>query len=143
MEKSRVRIVSVSNPLEEDGNITRWAAIKIEGKDYILTSEEVNQLYRYQEHLYLVQDARRQVNTKILSYMDSDKDPEELDVLGLTVADIGKGRTQEDKYHFTQLLGLNDTDLDVLADRFRDDHDCNIDDNSFWDDLIQDYIEHM
>lgn len=143
MEQSRVRIVSVSNPLGRDGNITRWATIRIEGKDYVLTNEEVNQLYRYQEHCYFVQDAKRQVNTKILSYMDSDEDPEELNTSRLTTSDMRDDCTAADQDVFTKLLNLTDTDFDVLADEFRDDHDCNNDDNSAWQNLIEKYIKNM
>lgn len=39
-----------------------------------------------------------------------------------------------------KLKSINDDDLDILAERFSDSHDCNIPDNDQWENIIWKYI---
>lgn len=49
-----------------------------------------------------------------------------------------------DEYGFSVLDAVNPDSKDYilgdLADRYEHDHDCNIDENSMWRDLIDDYL---
>ena len=86
-----------------------------------LTPEQEEEVYRKVEMKYLISDANRHINDMIEQLEDSDGDE-----------DI---RTRE------KLEALDEDDKESLAEEYKDDHDCNINDNSQWENLIRKYIE--
>ena len=89
-------------------------AIIRDGKSIELTHGEVSAAYRYQENMFRMQDARYHINKLI------------------------ENRLNEGK--IDKLKKLNEYDVKVLAERFLDKYDCNYDENTFWELIINDYI---
>lgn len=89
-------------------------AIIRDGKSIELTNGEVYAAYRYQENMFRMQDARSHIDELIEN--------------GLNEKKINK------------LKKLNDADVEILAERFLDEYDCNYDENTLWELIINDYI---
>lgn len=70
--------------------------------------------YEYQNHLYHIQDAKRQVS----EYLDNNS-----------------------KLQLTE--ELTETDYDILATLFEENHDCNVADNIQWYNLVETYIKQL
>lgn len=96
------------------------------GVQYEMTTEQIEAAYRYQLHQYRLADAARQLS--ILAFgLD---DPDELD----------ENTRKEDEQTFLDTYGLSYEEakdmLELFAERFEDDFDCNVDENSAWQNAI-------
>lgn len=114
-----------------------------DGKTIMLTEEEVNNIYRYQQELYRIADARHHVNDHILQHTDRNDDCWELDLSTISDEDLLPESSEEDILEFHKLLNLTNDDLEVLADNFEDEFDCNCDENSTWDNVIDEYLNEL
>lgn len=85
-----------------------------DGESIELTNGEVYAAYRYQENMFRMQDARCHINELI------------------------KNEVNEGKIN--KLKKLNESDVEILAKRFLDKYDCNYDENTLWELIINDYI---
>lgn len=86
--------------------------IEVNGKRYVLSEEEIDAAYQYRRHEYRTEDAK---------YHIEDKADDILDRYGLTV-------DEAESY------------ADEMADRYSDMHDCNIDENAIWDEMVVPYV---
>ncbi len=82
-----------------------------------LTSKQEQHIYRKVELQYNMEDAERHINT-LIEECDKDSESERL----------------------KKLESLGKSDYRFLAEEFQDNHDCNLDDNSQWMNLIENYI---
>ena len=107
--------------------------INREGQTFELTPEELEQAYRERLRQYTEEDAE----VHFLARFDGEPESAE-DV------SAEEKKNFADEYGFTVLDAVNpDSEnyiLGDLADRYEHDHDCNIDENSMWRDLIDDYL---
>lgn len=93
-----------------------------------LTWEEIERVFRYQDMEYMKEDARYH----LMAYVDHDEEGEEL------------------KAEFKERFGLdfdelinNEDELETLANDFSEEQDCNVDENSTWDYVIDEYLKAM
>lgn len=102
-------------------------------KEFELTTEELEQAYRERLRQYTEEDAE----VHFLARFDGEPESAE---------DVSDKEAENfaDEYGFTVLDAVNPDSKDYiigdLADRYEHDHDCNIDENSMWRDLIDDYL---
>ena len=82
-----------------------------------LTPKQEQHIYRKVELRYNMEDAERHINT-LIEGCDKDSESERL----------------------KKLESLGKSDYRFLAEEFQDNHDCNLDDNSQWMNLIENYI---
>jgi hypothetical protein len=132
-----------NNIIEFYGN--RFAAIERDGKKYILTNEEAENIYNFVAEQYRIEDAKKQVNTYILEFIDKpeDFDPDTLDKSIFTKDDIARYCSKDDLKTFCKLLSLEHQDLVSMARDYIYEMDCNIDENSLWRNLINKYIKNI
>ena len=112
-----------------------------DGKTIELTDAEVENIYRFQERRYRLSDARAHVNDHILRYTDRNDDPWNMDITTVTKKDARRNLSKRDIKAFHTLLAVTDDDLEYLADRFQSKFDCNCDENTLWDLIIEDFLE--
>lgn len=111
------------------------------GKIIVLTDDEVETIYRFQEHRYRLADAKAHVNTVLMRYTSRDDDPYDTSIPPITEADLRKDTTETDRATFKKLLALTDDDLEYISNEFQSRFDCNCDENSLWDLIITDAIK--
>lgn len=95
-------------------NYLEDAKEKIEG----LTDEQIEAAYRYKEMLYNIDDAESQMRDYLEEHY-SDSETEKI------------------------MNTLESSDYEILAERFMDNHDCNVADNEIWRNLVSGYIEEI
>lgn len=114
------------SPVNEKVSITRM----IDGRERAinLTEEEIERVFRHQDMEYMKEDAKYH----LMSYVDHDEEDEEL-----------KAEFKE-KFglDFDQLIN-NEDELETLAEDFSEEQDCNVDENSTWDYVIEKYLKEM
>ena len=97
---------------------------------YAMTEQEIEAAYRYQEHQYRLQDAKRHLNILAFGLCDDES--------GFDVPAY-----DEQKNYFAEIYGISydqamtDDMLEAYLDQFEDDFDCNTDENSLWEDAIR------
>lgn len=52
-------------------------------------------------------------------------------------------QTQEYMYLNNCVVDFDHGDFEVLAERFEENHDCNVADNVLWQNIIEEYVEEM
>lgn len=89
------------------------------GASYVMTEDQIEAAYRYQEEHYREMDARHFIDER-LEWADSDKD------------------VFEKEYG----VSYNDAieDIDYLASRFMDEFDCNVPENEIWNEVLGEYF---
>ncbi len=89
------------------------------GASYVMTEDQIEAAYRYQEEHYREMDARHFIDER-LEWVDSDKD------------------VFEKEYG----VSYNDAieDIDYLASRFMDEFDCNVPENEIWNEVLGEYF---
>lgn len=113
------------------------------GETITLTADEVNNIYRYQRELYRIADARHHVNAHILQYTDRNDESCELDLNTVSDEDLLPESSENDILKFHKLLNLTNDDLEALVECFEDRFDCNLDENSIWDNIIDEYLKKL
>ena len=107
--------------------------INRESKKFELTPEELEQAYRERLRQYT------EMNAKVHFLARFDDEPESAEDVPTEEA-----KNFADEYGFSVLDAVNPDSKDYilgdLADRYEHDHDCNIDENSMWQNLIDDYL---
>ena len=90
------------------------------GASYMMTEDQIEAAYRYQEEHYREMDARHFIDER-LEWVDGDKD------------------VFEKEYG----VSYNDAieDIDYLASRFMDEFDCNVPENEIWNEVLYEYSE--
>lgn len=83
------------------------------GATYIMTEDQIEAAYRYQEHQYLIEDAKNQLELN---------------------ADWIKDRYG---YSYDEIIGV----AEKLARRFEESFDCSISENETWNAVIEEYFE--
>ena len=94
-------------------------AIIRDGKSIELTNGEIYAAYRCQENMFRMQDARSHINELIIN-------------------ELVKNEVNEGKIN--KLKKLNESDIEILVERFLDKYDCNYDENTLWERVINNYI---
>ena len=112
-----------------------------DGNEIILTDDEIEMVYRFQENRYRSMDARLQINRRILSFTTRTDDPVTLDLSTVTDADLDPYTPERYKSRFHALLKLDENDLDQISDLFQSRFDCNCDENTLWELVIDDYVK--
>lgn len=107
----------------------------------ILTEEEVENIYRFQERKYRLSDARHHVNDWILRYTNRKDDAWNLDISTISDKDLSDNLSEKSIHEFHTLLSIPDDDLEYLSDEFQSKFDCNCDENTLWDFVISDYLK--
>lgn len=110
-------------------------------KTIVLTDSEVENIYRYQERRYRLQDARVHVNDHILRLTTRNDDYWNLDLNTVSDADLPENASAAVIKRFHTLLGFTDNDFESLSDEFQSRFDCNCDENTLWDSVINDYLK--
>lgn len=111
------------------------------GNVIILTDEEIEQIYRYQEKKYHIADAKRHVTERALEYTNKkDEDPWSFDIANLSDDDLLPDMNMAQKKTFHKLISYSDEDYEYLADRFQSKFDCNCNENTLWRFIINDYV---
>lgn len=127
-----------------NNNLVPGDGIIRDGKVIKLTPDEILRISRYQEHIYKIQDARRHINEHILRLTERDDDPWLFDASLVSEEDISKSQDPKQTAHdiklFRQLIALDDSDLECIIERYQDNFDCNLDENSQWDNAIDNYL---
>ena len=111
------------NPVNDKVSITRV----IDGCERAinLTEQEIERVFRYQDMEYMKEDARHH----LLAYVNYDEEDEEL-----------KAEFKEEYgLDFDELINNEDV-LETLAENFSEEQDCNVTENSTWDDVIDKYL---
>ena len=85
-----------------------------DGNEFPLTNEEIENVYRFQEKRYRLQDAETQVNRRILSFTERSDNPENLDRSTVNDSDLSPYTPERYKNLFHSLLVLNDADENTL-----------------------------
>ena len=98
-----------------------------DGNEFPLTNEEIENVYRFQEKRYRLQDAETQVNRRILSFTERSDNPENLDRSTVSDSDLSPYTPERYKNLFHSLLVLNDADIEQISDCFQSKFDCNCD----------------
>ena len=96
-----------------------------DGNEFPLTNEEIENVYRFQEKRYRLQDAKTQVNRRILSFTERSDDPMNLDRSTVSDSDLNPYTPERYKNLFHSLLVLNDADIEQISDYFQSKFDCN------------------
>lgn len=112
-----------------------------DGNEFQLTNEEIENVYRFQEKRYRLQDAETQVNRRILSFTERSDDPENLDRSTVRDSDLSPYTPERYKNLFHSLLVLNDADIEQISDCFQSKFDCNCDENALWELVIDSYVK--
>lgn len=99
-------------------------------KTYKLTEEEINAAYWYKDRQYREQDAIRQI--EIFVYGDSPSKE---------LSDAEKERCEKE---FEDLHGISYQQIidahSSVADRYYDTEDCNMDENTTWQNAVEDVV---
>ena len=111
-----------------------------DGKTIELTDDEIENIYRFQEQRYRLSDAKVHVNTYILRYTKRDDDPWIMDIKTITEKDRTKGLSRKDIAKFHRLLAMTNDDLEYMASEFQSRFDCNCDENTLWNIIIDDFL---
>ena len=102
------------------------------GKTYTMTSAEIEAAYRHQLHAYRMQDAERHINNLVFDEDEHDPDSE-----------YQKQAIDEfNNSHGCTYAALMDG-LECIIERFEDDFDCNVDENTQWQNAIKNVISEM
>lgn len=102
------------------------------GKSYAMTADEIEAAYRHQLHAYRMQDAERHVNNLVFDEDEHDPDSE-----------YQKQAIDEfNNNHGCTYADLMDS-LECIVERFEDDFDCNVDENTQWQNAIKTVISEM
>ena len=112
-----------------------------DGNEIILTDDEIEKAYRFQEKRYRLMDARIQVNRQILSFTTRTDDPATLDLSTVTDSDLNPYTPERYKTRFQALLKLDENDLDMISNLFQIRFDCNCDENTLWELVIDNYVK--
>ena len=112
-----------------------------DGNEFPLTNEEIENVYRFQEKRYRLQDAKTQVNRRILSFTERSDDPMNLDRSTVSDSDLNPYTPERYKNLFHSLLVLNDADIEQISDYFQSKFDCNCDENTLWELVIDGYVK--
>lgn len=112
-----------------------------DGNEFHLTNEEIENVYRFQEKRYRLQDAEIQVNRRILSFTERSDNPENLDRSTVNDSDLSPYTPERYKNLFHSLLVLNDADIEQISDCFQSKFDCNCDENTLWELVIDSYVK--
>lgn len=100
-----------------------------DGVKYSMTEQEIEAAYRYQEHQYRLEDAKRQLNTLIFGCDDG--------------SDFDDPEDEEAKRYFAEDYGISYEEAgseDMLEEylrRFENRFDCDYDENSQWEAAIR------
>lgn len=100
-----------------------------DGVKYSMTEQEIEAAYRYQEHQYRLEDAKRQLNTLAFGCDDG--------------SDFDDPEDEEAKRYFAEDYGISYEEAgseDMLEEylrRFENRFDCDIDENSQWEAAIR------
>lgn len=110
-----------------------------EGKKYALTEDEIKAAYWYQDHQNLLADAERQL--KILCFGDPDVTDEE-------IAEASEhGGCDSDLMIFEEDYGMSYDEarrhLEAFVLKFEIDADCNLDENSQWENAIKNALKDL
>lgn len=101
------------------------------GKQYEMTSDEIEAAYRYQRHHYLLMDAAMHLEEFVFGYTLEDPDR-------LTDCDI------EEEAYFTDEYGITFEEakkhLNSFVYKFESRQDCDIDENSTWSNAIRNVL---
>jgi len=101
-----------------------------DGKMYVMTADEIEAAYRYQERQYRLSDAERQFNLFALGADPDSLDDDELhDAISSFEKVNGIG--------YEEAMGL----LEAFADRYEDNFDCNVDENTAWENAVREVLE--
>ena len=102
------------------------------GKSYAMMADEIEAAYRHQLHAYRMQDAERHVNNLVFDEDEHDPDSE-----------YQKQAIDEfNNSHGCTYAALMDG-LECIIERFEDDFDCNVDENTQWQNAIKTVISEM
>lgn len=85
----------------------------VTGASYVMTEDQIEAAYRYQEHQYLIEDAKNQLELN---------------------ADWIEDRYG---YSYNEIIGV----AEELGKRFEESCDCNIPENETWNAVIEEYFE--
>lgn len=103
------------------------------GVKYAMTEQEIEAAYRYREHQYRLEDARRQFNTIVFG---SDGES------GLDDLEREQARTDfVERYGIGYEEASSDDMLEEYLRRFENRFDCNQDENSQWEAAIMAVLE--
>ena len=102
-----------------------------------LTAEQEERVYRNVLHRYHVQDANEHVNNEIRSIVGDDALSRTKDI------DYLAGLPEIDYQNALKLYSLSIADFKAMATVFEDNYDCNVDENSQWENLVTDYIDNI
>lgn len=83
------------------------------GASYVMNEDQIEAAYRYQEHQYLIEDAKNQLELN---------------------ADWIEDRYG---YSYDEIIGV----AEELGKRFEESCDCNISENETWNAVIEEYFE--
>lgn len=103
------------------------------GVKYVMTEQEIEAAYRYREHQYRLEDARRQFNTIVFG---SD---------GASGLDDLKSKQAKADFSVRYGIGCEEASSDDMLEeylrRFENRFDCNQDENSQWEAAILAVLE--
>lgn len=102
-----------------------------------LTAEQEERVYRNVLRRYHVQDANEHVNNEIRSIVGDDALSRTKDI------DYLANLSEIDYQNALKLYSLSIADFKAMATVFEDDYDCNVDENSQWENLVTDYIDNI
>lgn len=111
------------------------------GNEITLTDEEIENVYRFQEKRYRMQDARIQVNKWILSFTTREADPMNIDLSTINDSDLNPYTSERYKKIFHALLCLDEEDIERIRDWFQSKFDYNWDESTLWKPIIDDYVK--
>lgn len=98
-----------------------------DGVKYAMTEKEIEAAYRYREHQYRLEDAKRQLNIVIFGYDDADpEDPEFSDDL----------KRFEQQYSTSYEEAVAPDALEEYLRRYESRFDCNQSENDQWEAAI-------
>lgn len=99
------------------------------GLSYEMTREQIYAAYRYQDHLYMMEDAKRH----LIQLVECDDE-----------ADMYSEINEEKLKDFEEFYGITIEEAlglaDVFVKCFEDRYDCNVDENSQWNEVIHEYL---
>ena len=99
------------------------------GVKYAMTEQEIEAAYRYQEHQYRLEDAKRQLNTLVFGCDDG--------------SDFDDPEDEQSKRYFAEDYGISydqavsEDMLEEYLRRFEARFDCDYDENSQWEAAIR------
>lgn len=102
------------------------------------TQQELERAYRERERSYLIEDAEHH----LLSFLGYDMDAEEDSQEAAENETINQQFSDRYGYSISEAIceGSEYYCLDYLAYRFQDKMDCNLDDNSVWDNVVREFL---